>query len=100
MLPLIFEGRRRFQDGVTGSPGESDMCLLLGLALPRYLGGALKYADGLAVDHCRALHQVARPRRDLPAERPEIFGESCGGGKGFYAGVRVPLTPAIGSLTS
>ncbi|MGH6797889.1 MAG: 3-hydroxyacyl-CoA dehydrogenase NAD-binding domain-containing protein, partial [Roseiarcus sp.] len=27
MLPLIFEAARCFEDGVTGSPGEADMCL-------------------------------------------------------------------------
>ena len=49
MLPLILEAARCFEDGVTASPGEADMCLILGLGLPRYLGGALKYADYLGL---------------------------------------------------
>jgi 3-hydroxyacyl-CoA dehydrogenase/enoyl-CoA hydratase/3-hydroxybutyryl-CoA epimerase/enoyl-CoA isomerase len=49
MLPLIFEAARCLEDGVVASPGEADMCLLLGLGLPRYLGGALKYADYLGL---------------------------------------------------
>ncbi|WP_036259721.1 fatty acid oxidation complex subunit alpha FadB [Methylocapsa aurea] len=49
MLPLIFEAARCVEDGVVGSRGEADMSLILGLGLPRYLGGALKYADHLGV---------------------------------------------------
>jgi 3-hydroxyacyl-CoA dehydrogenase/enoyl-CoA hydratase/3-hydroxybutyryl-CoA epimerase/enoyl-CoA isomerase len=49
MLPLMFEAARCVEDGVVGSPGEADMCLILGLGLPRYLGGALKYADWLGL---------------------------------------------------
>ncbi|MGH6848619.1 MAG: hypothetical protein ACREC0_14660 [Methylocella sp.] len=39
------EAARCVEDGIVASPGDVDMCLILGLALPRYLGGALKYAD-------------------------------------------------------
>ncbi len=49
MLPLILEAARCVEDGVVGSPGEADMCLILGLGLPRYLGGALQYADYLGL---------------------------------------------------
>jgi len=45
MLPLILEAARCVEDGIAVSPGDVDMCLILGLGLPRYLGGALKYAD-------------------------------------------------------
>ena len=46
------------------------MCLILGLGLPRYLGGALKYADylGLGTVVERA-DEMGRPWADLPAER-------------------------------
>ncbi|MGB8901458.1 MAG: 3-hydroxyacyl-CoA dehydrogenase NAD-binding domain-containing protein, partial [Methylocella sp.] len=49
MLPLILEAARCVEDGIAASPGEVDMCLTLGLGLPRYLGGALKYADYLGL---------------------------------------------------
>ena len=49
MLPLILEAARCVEDGIAASPGEVDMCLILGLGLPRYLGGALKYADYLGL---------------------------------------------------
>jgi 3-hydroxyacyl-CoA dehydrogenase / enoyl-CoA hydratase / 3-hydroxybutyryl-CoA epimerase / enoyl-CoA isomerase len=49
MLPLILEAARCVEDGIVDSPGQMDMCLILGLGLPRYLGGALKYADYLGL---------------------------------------------------
>jgi 3-hydroxyacyl-CoA dehydrogenase/enoyl-CoA hydratase/3-hydroxybutyryl-CoA epimerase/enoyl-CoA isomerase len=49
MLPLILEAARCVEDGIAASPREVDMCLILGLGLPRYLGGALKYADYLGL---------------------------------------------------
>lgn len=51
MLPLVLEAARCVEDGIAGTPGEVDMCLVLGLGLPRYLGGALKYADHLGLAH-------------------------------------------------
>jgi 3-hydroxyacyl-CoA dehydrogenase/enoyl-CoA hydratase/3-hydroxybutyryl-CoA epimerase/enoyl-CoA isomerase len=51
MLPLILEAARCVEDGIAASPGEMDMCLILGLGLPRYLGGALKYADYLGLEN-------------------------------------------------
>lgn len=49
MLPMIAEAAWCLEDGVVGSAQELDMALLLGLGLPRYLGGALKYADWLGL---------------------------------------------------
>lgn len=49
MLPLILEAARCVEDHIAATPGEVDMCLILGLGLPRYLGGALKYADYLGL---------------------------------------------------
>jgi len=46
---LILEAARCVEDGIAASPGDVDMCLILGLGLPRYLGGALKYADYLGL---------------------------------------------------
>ncbi|WP_026606700.1 fatty acid oxidation complex subunit alpha FadB [Methylocapsa acidiphila] len=54
MLPLIFEAARCVEDGVVAAPGEADMCLILGLGLPRYLGGALAYADYLGLANVAA----------------------------------------------
>ncbi|HEY0939643.1 MAG TPA: fatty acid oxidation complex subunit alpha FadB [Steroidobacter sp.] len=49
MLAMIAESAWCLEDGVVGTPEELDMALLLGLGLPRYLGGALKYADWLGL---------------------------------------------------
>jgi 3-hydroxyacyl-CoA dehydrogenase/enoyl-CoA hydratase/3-hydroxybutyryl-CoA epimerase/enoyl-CoA isomerase len=51
MLPLILEAARCVEEGIAASPGDMDMCLILGLGLPRYLGGALKYADYLGLKY-------------------------------------------------
>lgn len=58
MLPLIFEAVRALEDGIVQGPAELDTALLLGLGLPAYLGGALKYADWLG-----AAQLVARAGR-------------------------------------
>jgi 3-hydroxyacyl-CoA dehydrogenase / enoyl-CoA hydratase / 3-hydroxybutyryl-CoA epimerase / enoyl-CoA isomerase len=51
MLPLIVEAAHALEDGVVATPAELDMALLLGIGFPQYLGGALKYADWLGLDH-------------------------------------------------
>lgn len=51
MLPLIVEAAHALEDGIVATPAELDMALLLGIGLPQYLGGALKYADWLGLDH-------------------------------------------------
>jgi 3-hydroxyacyl-CoA dehydrogenase/enoyl-CoA hydratase/3-hydroxybutyryl-CoA epimerase/enoyl-CoA isomerase len=51
MLPLVLEAARCVEDGIAASPGQVDMCLILGLGLPRFLGGALKYADYLGLEN-------------------------------------------------
>jgi len=50
MLPLILESARCLEEGVVASAAELDMALLLGVGLPSYLGGALKYADWLGLE--------------------------------------------------
>jgi 3-hydroxyacyl-CoA dehydrogenase / enoyl-CoA hydratase / 3-hydroxybutyryl-CoA epimerase / enoyl-CoA isomerase len=74
MLPLILEAARCVEDGIAASPGEVDMCLILGLGLPRYLGGALKYADYLGLknvvarcDTWAGLGPIYRPSERLRA---------------------------------
>ena len=49
MLPMIVEAVCCLDEAVVASPVELDMALLLGLGLPRYLGGILKYADWLGL---------------------------------------------------
>jgi 3-hydroxyacyl-CoA dehydrogenase / enoyl-CoA hydratase / 3-hydroxybutyryl-CoA epimerase / enoyl-CoA isomerase len=74
MLPLILEAARCVEDGIATSPGQVDMCLILGLGVPRYLGGALKYADYLGLktvvqraDGLAGLSPIYRPSERLRA---------------------------------
>ena len=74
MLPLILEAARCVEDGIAASPGDVDMCLILGLGFPRYLGGALKYADYLGLknvvdraDNWAGLSPIYRPGERLRA---------------------------------
>jgi 3-hydroxyacyl-CoA dehydrogenase/enoyl-CoA hydratase/3-hydroxybutyryl-CoA epimerase/enoyl-CoA isomerase len=57
MLPLIIESARCLEEGVAASAAELDMALLLGVGLPSYLGGALKYADWLGLDRVLELSE-------------------------------------------
>ncbi|MFZ0496163.1 MAG: fatty acid oxidation complex subunit alpha FadB [Methylocella sp.] len=83
MLPLMLEAARCVEDGIAASPGQVDMCLILGLGLPRYLGGALKYADYLGLknvvdraDNWAGLGPIYRPSERLRA--------MAAGGEVFY----------------
>lgn len=49
MLPVIVEAAWCLDEKVVATPTELDMALLLGIGLPQYLGGALKYADWLGL---------------------------------------------------
>jgi 3-hydroxyacyl-CoA dehydrogenase/enoyl-CoA hydratase/3-hydroxybutyryl-CoA epimerase/enoyl-CoA isomerase len=49
MLPMLIESARCLEEGVAGSAEEIDMALILGIGLPRHLGGALSYADWLGL---------------------------------------------------
>lgn len=55
MLPMMVEAAWCLQEQVVETPHELDMALLLGLGCPRYLGGALKYADWLGLERVVAL---------------------------------------------
>ncbi|NGY04354.1 fatty acid oxidation complex subunit alpha FadB [Solimonas terrae] len=50
MLPMINEAVRCLDEAVVETAAELDMALLLGLGLPQYLGGALKFADWLGLE--------------------------------------------------
>jgi 3-hydroxyacyl-CoA dehydrogenase/enoyl-CoA hydratase/3-hydroxybutyryl-CoA epimerase/enoyl-CoA isomerase len=83
MLPLILEAARCVEDGIAASPGDVDMCLILGLGLPRYLGGALKYADYLGL---KTVVESSDKRESLgPIYRPsEHLRAMATGGQVFY----------------
>jgi 3-hydroxyacyl-CoA dehydrogenase / enoyl-CoA hydratase / 3-hydroxybutyryl-CoA epimerase / enoyl-CoA isomerase len=84
MLPLVLEAARCAEEGIAASPGEVDMCLILGLGLPRYLGGALKYADYLGLSNV-----VARAEKWAgvsPIYRPsERLRAMAAAGEAFYS---------------
>ena len=77
MLPMIVEAAHALQDGVVESAMEVDMALMLGLGLPQYLGGALKYADWLGLARVvelseryaalGSMYRVPQSLRDLAA---------------------------------
>jgi 3-hydroxyacyl-CoA dehydrogenase/enoyl-CoA hydratase/3-hydroxybutyryl-CoA epimerase/enoyl-CoA isomerase len=78
MLPLVLEAARCIEDAIAGTAGEVDMCLVLGLGLPRHLGGALKYADHLGLPHVvercdrwRELGAIYQPSEKLRAMAAE-----------------------------
>ncbi|MDE1929562.1 MAG: fatty acid oxidation complex subunit alpha FadB, partial [Burkholderiales bacterium] len=50
MLPLVIEAVRALDEAVVASACELDLAMLLGLGLPAYLGGPLKYADWIGMD--------------------------------------------------
>jgi len=85
MLPLMLEAARCVEDGIAGTPGEVDMCLVLGLGLPRYLGGALKYADHLGLAR---MVQLCDTWKDLGSiyHPSEKLREMAAEGARFYPG--------------
>jgi 3-hydroxyacyl-CoA dehydrogenase / enoyl-CoA hydratase / 3-hydroxybutyryl-CoA epimerase / enoyl-CoA isomerase len=83
MLPLILEAARCVQEGIVASAGEVDMCLILGLGLPRYLGGALKYADYLGL--ANVVSAAAKRTSLSPIYRPgERLRAMAAAGQAFY----------------
>ncbi len=84
MLPLILEAARCAEEGIAASPGEVDMCLVLGLGLPRYLGGALKYADYLGLSN--VVSRADRWADVSPIYRPgERLRAMAAAGEAFYS---------------
>jgi 3-hydroxyacyl-CoA dehydrogenase / enoyl-CoA hydratase / 3-hydroxybutyryl-CoA epimerase / enoyl-CoA isomerase len=83
ILPLILEAARCVEDGIAASPGEVDMCLILGLGLPRYLGGALKYADYLGLKN--VADRASQWESISPIYRPsESLRAMAAAGQDFY----------------
>ncbi|MFT3754427.1 MAG: 3-hydroxyacyl-CoA dehydrogenase family protein [Pseudoxanthomonas sp.] len=83
MLPLVNEAVRCLDEGVAATPTEIDMALLLGLGMPQYTGGALKYADWLGLDRVLAWsdrHAALGAMWTAPAS----LRERAAAGKGFY----------------
>jgi 3-hydroxyacyl-CoA dehydrogenase / enoyl-CoA hydratase / 3-hydroxybutyryl-CoA epimerase / enoyl-CoA isomerase len=85
MLPMILEAARCVEDGIAATPAEVDMCLILGLGLPRYLGGALKYADYLGIKN--VVDGASRWESISPIYRPSgPLRAMAAAGKDFYPG--------------
>jgi len=84
MLPMIVEAATALQDGIVGSAMELDMALLLGIGLPRHLGGALKYADWLGLGEVVAMserHAALGPMYAVPSQLREM----AAAGARYYA---------------
>lgn len=83
MLSMICEAARALEDGIVGTAAELDMALLLGIGLPQYLGGALKYADWLGLDQVVAMsgrHAGLGPMYQVPAS----LREKAARGESYY----------------
>ena len=80
---MILEAARALEDGVVASAAELDMALLLGLGLPQYLGGALKYADWLGLPQVVALSQ-RYGHLGLLYEAPATLGAMAASGQRYF----------------
>ncbi|ROZ68810.1 fatty acid oxidation complex subunit alpha FadB [Ramlibacter sp. WS9] len=83
MLPLMLEAARALEEGVVRTPAELDMALLLGVGLPAYLGGALKYADWLGLAEVVARADKLAPLGAVFHVTPRMR-EMAAGGETFY----------------
>ena len=84
MLPMLAEAAWCLEDGTAGSAVEIDMALMLGLGLPQYLGGALRYADWLGLDKVVQMserHAALGPHYVVPPG----LRERAAKGQRFYA---------------
>jgi len=83
MLPMILEAVRCLDEKVVETATELDMALMLGLGLPQYLGGALKYADWLGLE--RVLAWSERYAELGPQwVAPQRLRDMAAAGKTFY----------------
>ena len=83
MLAMIAEAAWCLEEGVVATAAELDMSLLMGLGLPQYLGGALKYADWLGLEQVVKLsdrygklapyYVVPKSLRDLAAKGARYY---------------------------
>lgn len=83
MLPLVIEAARALEDGIVASAVELDQALLMGIGLPAYLGGALKYADWLGLDVvcARAARYQHLGQAFVPTARMQAMARS---GQSYY----------------
>ena len=84
MVPMIVEAAWCLEEAVVETPNELDMALLLGLGLPKYLGGILKYADWLGLAQVVALsdrYAVLGEHYVVPAS----LRQKAESGQRFYA---------------
>ncbi len=85
MLPMIIEAARCLEEGVAASAEEVDMALILGIGLPRHLGGALAYADWLGMGE--VLQQCSRYATLGGLYQPTLrMREMSVQGKTYYGG--------------
>jgi 3-hydroxyacyl-CoA dehydrogenase/enoyl-CoA hydratase/3-hydroxybutyryl-CoA epimerase/enoyl-CoA isomerase len=83
MLPMIGEAVHALAEGVVETPAELDTALLLGLGFPAHVGGALKYADWLGLEHLLerfahyarlgAAYEAPARLRDMAAARQRFY---------------------------
>lgn len=84
MLPMIIEAARCLEENVAASAAEIDMALILGIGLPRHLGGALNYADWLGMDE--VLHQCSQYATLGSLYTPTArMAEMAASGNGYYS---------------
>jgi 3-hydroxyacyl-CoA dehydrogenase / enoyl-CoA hydratase / 3-hydroxybutyryl-CoA epimerase / enoyl-CoA isomerase len=83
MLPMILEAAVCLEEGVVETAAELDTSLILGLGFPRHLGGPLKYADTLGLNHLvsKCERYASLGRGYLPSE---TLRESARAGKQFH----------------
>jgi 3-hydroxyacyl-CoA dehydrogenase/enoyl-CoA hydratase/3-hydroxybutyryl-CoA epimerase/enoyl-CoA isomerase len=79
MLPMMVEAAYALQDEIVDSAAELDMALLLGLGLPQYLGGALKYADWLGLDNVVEMSKRYASLGPMYVAPPKLFEMATAG---------------------
>ncbi len=83
MIPMIIESIRCYEDGIVGSAAELDMGLIYGIGFPPYLGGALRHASEVGMDHFCSLadkYQELGPAYQVTEKMREMAANN----QGFY----------------
>jgi 3-hydroxyacyl-CoA dehydrogenase/enoyl-CoA hydratase/3-hydroxybutyryl-CoA epimerase/enoyl-CoA isomerase len=83
MLPMLVESARCLEEGIVGSPMETDIALLFGLGFPPFRGGIFRHADTVGL---KTIVEKADAHREFgklyaPTDRMREMAKS---GKGFY----------------
>jgi 3-hydroxyacyl-CoA dehydrogenase/enoyl-CoA hydratase/3-hydroxybutyryl-CoA epimerase/3-hydroxyacyl-CoA dehydrogenase/enoyl-CoA hydratase/3-hydroxybutyryl-CoA epimerase/enoyl-CoA isomerase len=83
-LPMLLEATRALEEGVVRDPRDIDLALIDGLALERWRGGLMYWADMVGA---AAIREALRPLEDIgPRMRPtEMIDEMAKSNRGFYA---------------